>query len=82
MRRNYAAYTVFYSTFLLAVVGRSLMKKQVANINTIEQVSTSTDEALALLGLENGVERWDDIFYEVRGRRSTLRRGPGDTRRT
>jgi hypothetical protein len=67
MRRNYAAYSVFYSTFLPAIVGRLLMKKRVADINTIEQVSTNTDEALALLGLENGVERWDDIFTRCEG---------------
>jgi hypothetical protein len=67
MRRNYAAYSVFYSTFLPAVVGRSLMKKLVADITTIEQVSTNTDEALALLGLENGVEHWDDIFTRCKG---------------
>jgi hypothetical protein len=67
MRRNYAAYSVFYSTFLLAIVGRSLMKKRVADINTIEQASTNIDEALALLGLENGVERWDDIFTRCEG---------------
>jgi hypothetical protein len=67
MRRNYAAYSVFYSTFLPAIVGRSLMKKLVADKNTFEQVSTNTDEALALLGLENGVKRWDDIFTRCKG---------------
>jgi hypothetical protein len=67
MRRNYAAYSVFYNTFLPAIVGRSLMKKLVADKNTIDQVSTNTDEALAFMGLENGVERWDDIFTRCKG---------------
>ena len=68
MRRNYAAYSVFYSTFLPPIVGRSLMKKLVADRNTLEQVATNTDKALALLGLENGVERWDTF---LRGARAT-----------
>jgi hypothetical protein len=67
MRRNYAAYSVFYSTFLPVVVGRSLLKKLVADKDTIEQVATISDEAMALLGLENGVERWDDIFTRCEG---------------
>jgi hypothetical protein len=67
MRRNYAAYSVFYSTLLPAVVGRSLLKKLVADKDTVEQVATISDEALALLGLENGVERWDDIFTRYKG---------------
>jgi hypothetical protein len=67
MRRNYAAYSVFHSTFLPAVVGRSLLKKLVADKDTVEQVATISDEALALLGIENGVERWDDIFTRCEG---------------
>jgi hypothetical protein len=52
---------------LPTVVGRLLLKKLVADKDTVEQVSTNTDEALALLGLENGVERWDDIFMRCEG---------------
>jgi hypothetical protein len=67
MRRNYAAYSVFYSTFVPAIVGRQLTKKLVADENTFEEVSTISDEALALLGLENGVDRWDAIFTKCKG---------------
>jgi hypothetical protein len=67
MRRNYAAYSVFYSTFVPAIVGRHLMKKLVADKHTFEELATISDEALALLGLENGVERWDDIFTKCKG---------------
>jgi hypothetical protein len=67
MRRNYAAYSVFYSTLLPAVVGWSLLKKLVADKDTVEQVVTISDEALALPGLENGVERWDNIFTRCKG---------------
>jgi hypothetical protein len=67
MRRNYAAYSVFYSTFLPAIVGRVLMKRLVADAHTFADVATPSDEALALLALENGVDRWDDIFTRCDG---------------
>jgi hypothetical protein len=67
MRRDNAAYTVFYSTFLPVVVGWSLLKKLVADRNTVEEVATISDEALTLLGLENYVDRWDDIFTRCKG---------------
>jgi hypothetical protein len=37
------------------IVGRSLMKKLVEDDNVFEEISTISDEALALLALENGV---------------------------
>jgi hypothetical protein len=61
MRRNYAAYSV------PTIVGRQLMKKLVADENTFEEVSAISDKALALLGLENVVERWDGIFTKCKG---------------
>jgi hypothetical protein len=67
MRRNTAAYTVFYSTFLPVVVGRLLMKKLVADKDTVEEVATISDEALTLLGLENYGAYWDDIFTRCKG---------------
>jgi hypothetical protein len=67
MRRNTEAYTVFYSTFLPVVVGRSLLKKLVADKDTVEEVATISDEALTLLGLENYGDRWDDIFTRCEG---------------
>jgi hypothetical protein len=58
---------VFYSTFLPVVVGRSLLKKLVADKDTVEEVATISDEALTLLGLENYGDRWDDIFTRCEG---------------
>jgi hypothetical protein len=55
MRRNTAAYSVFYSTFIPPIVGRSLMKKLVEDDTVFEEISTISDEAIALLALENGV---------------------------
>jgi hypothetical protein len=43
------------------------MKKLVADENTFEEVSTISDKALALLGLENGVDCWDNIFTKCKG---------------
>jgi hypothetical protein len=67
MRRDNAAYTVFYNTFLPVVVGRLLLKKLVADKDTVEEVATISDEALTLLGLENYGDRWDDIFTRCKG---------------
>jgi hypothetical protein len=67
MRRNNAAYTVFYSTFLPVVVGRLLLKKLVADKDTVEEVATISDEALTLLGLENYGAYWEDIFTRCKG---------------
>jgi hypothetical protein len=67
MRRNTAAYSVFYSTFIPPIVGRSLLKKLVEDDSVFEEISTISDEALALLALENGVDRWDDVFTKCKG---------------
>jgi hypothetical protein len=67
MHRNTAAYSVFYSTFIPTIVGRSLMKKLVEDVSVFEEISTISDEALALLALENGVDRWDDVFTKCKG---------------
>jgi hypothetical protein len=39
----------------------------VADKNTFEEVPTISNKALALLGLENRVERWDNIFTKCKG---------------
>jgi hypothetical protein len=57
MRRNNAAYTVFYSTFVPVVVGRLLLKKLVADKDTVEEVAT----------ISNNGDRWDDIFTRCKG---------------
>jgi hypothetical protein len=67
LRRNYVAYSIFYSTFIPTIAGRKLMKQLVEDTSVIEEVCTISDEALALLGLENGVERWDDVFARCKG---------------
>jgi hypothetical protein len=67
MRRNFVAYSVFHSTFIPTIVGRSLMKKLVEDNNVFKEISTISDEALALLALENGVDCWDDIFTKCKG---------------
>jgi hypothetical protein len=67
MCRNIAAYLVFYSTFIPTIVGRSLMKKLMEDDNVLEEISPISDEALALLALENGIGHWDDVFTKSKG---------------
>jgi hypothetical protein len=49
-------------------VGWSLLKKLVADKDAVEQVATISDEALTLLGIENGVTRCEgDVRPYARG---------------
>jgi hypothetical protein len=67
LRRNHAAYAVFYSTYLPAIVGKQSFKKRVTNLEKDKEIATVSDEALALLGLENGEERWADVYTKSDG---------------
>ena len=67
LRRNHAAYAVFYSTYLPAVVGKQCFKERVRNLKKDKEIATVSDEALALLGLENGEERWADVYEKSKG---------------
>lgn len=75
MRRNYNAYAVFYTHFVSTIVGKRLFKTRLATITEGEEIATVTDEALALLGIENSVARWDDIFDKSNGTIRRIRKG-------
>ena len=68
MRRNYAAYSIFYTTFVSAIVGKRLFRKRIKNVSKDKEIATISDEALALLGLENGEARWDAIWESSNGK--------------
>jgi hypothetical protein len=51
------------------------MKKLVEDVIVFEEISTISDEALALLALANGVDRWDDGFTKCKGHVRPFTRG-------
>ena len=67
MRRNFEAYSVFYSQFLPCIVGKNNFKKLLPQITDSEDIATVSDEALALVGIENSCQRWDKIFENSEG---------------
>jgi hypothetical protein len=58
---------VFYLEFVPAIVGKRLFAYRINKLPENQEIATVSDEALALLGLENGIDRWDDIFKNSTG---------------
>jgi hypothetical protein len=61
-RRNPRTYTIFYDYFLPCVIKKSVFDRQVAVATNDSTLCTVSDEAFALLLLENSFDRWMDIF--------------------
>ena len=72
MHRYYAAYLVFYLTFMPAIVGKCRFKNRLKNLPGGKEIATISDEALTLLGLENGVTRSDDVYTKSVGKQEIL----------
>ena len=64
MRSRPKIYVSFFSYFVRAVVGRSRFDHRVQDVNSKrdKDLATVSDEALALLLVENSIGRWTDIF--------------------
>lgn len=67
MRRNYDAYSTFYSVFLPSIVGKRRFNRLLRTLKDEEEIATVSDEALALLAIENSWKRWDKIFDNSNG---------------
>jgi hypothetical protein len=77
-RKNKVPYTLFYTKFVPAVVGPELFRQRIKDTTTTD-LCTASDEAFALLLLENSYARWENI-YDNNGGIPSQRRG--DTKRT
>jgi hypothetical protein len=53
MRRNFEAYAGFYTYIVKAIVGKRNFKKRLRTMAEGTQIVTVSDEALALIGVEN-----------------------------
>jgi hypothetical protein len=62
MKRNYAAYFVFYTQFVRATVGKHPFRQRLRSMAVGDEIATVSDEALTLLGIENSYEMWNDIY--------------------
>jgi hypothetical protein len=65
-RTNKAAYRVFYTQFVPAVVGPDLFQQRIQDDKS-KDPCTASDEAFTLLLLENNYDRWLDIFNKTDG---------------
>jgi hypothetical protein len=68
MRRNFEAYADFYTNIVKAFVGKRNFKKRLQTMAEGAEIATVSDEALALIGVENGRRVWDDVFQLSEGK--------------
>ena len=66
-RRNAKMYKVFFDNFLPCVIKKSVFDHQVAVATNDRTLCTVSDEAFALLLLENSFDRWQDIYRLQKG---------------
>ena len=74
-RAKAKAYKVFYGRFVPCIVGKRAFNRRIeTEVEGVELCSPS-DEALALIALENGEEHWIDLFTKSNGEIRPLRKG-------
>jgi hypothetical protein len=74
MRQNYYAYYVFYTKFVKAIVGKRIFHQRLRNMAEGDEIiATVSDEALTLLGFDNNIIMWDDIWKLSEGEIRTVR---------
>jgi hypothetical protein len=84
-RKNEEAYSAFFEHFLPCATKKTLWDRRIAkavsnpNSKKYESLCTISDEAFALLLLENSYNRWLDLFLNNKGpvmqRRGVKQRG-------
>jgi hypothetical protein len=62
-----AAYSDFYSTVMMGVVGKVEFKHRVRTLPLGMEIGTISDEALGLLIVENYIDRWIDMYKKSKG---------------
>jgi hypothetical protein len=73
-RRNTKMYEIFFDTFLPCVIKKLVFDHQVCVATNDKTLCTVSDDAFALLLLENSFDRWIDI-YRLRKGQVTPKRG-------
>jgi hypothetical protein len=73
MRQDYEAYSVFYTKFVRAIVGKRVFSQRLRSMTMGEEIATVSDEALTMLGFDNNIAMWDDIWDISGGEIRTVR---------
>jgi hypothetical protein len=73
MRHNYDEYYVFYTRFVRAIVGKRIFNQRLRSMAEGEEIATVSDEVLTLLGFDNDIVMWDDIWKISGGEIRTVR---------
>ncbi len=66
-RKNKKIYTIFFDHFLPCVIKKTVFDRQVSVATNDSTLCTVSDEAFALLLLENSYSRWLDIYQLQKG---------------
>jgi hypothetical protein len=74
MRRNFGAYADFYTYMVKAIVGKRTFKNRLESMAEGTEIVTVSDEALALIGVENGRRVWDDKLDRSDGKIRQIRK--------
>ena len=75
LRRNFPAFTAFYKLFMREVAGKKRFDDLVKTCPLGKEMSTPTDDAFALLVLENNEDRWVDLLEQNNGVIKPIKRG-------
>ena len=62
MRRREDAYMIFYKHFIKCITKKTVYEENIQKATTYNDICTVSDEAFALLLLENSWDRWMDIY--------------------
>ena len=76
LRTNEDDYKIFMKVFVREVVGRRLFDGRLRNGNAdFDELATRTDEAFALLVVENSEAYWRDLLQRHNGNDPVIKRG-------
>jgi hypothetical protein len=67
MRKHGRAYEDFYTHFLPCMVGRRKFRQLIKTTREGQAIATVSDEAMTLLGMENVIDTWSDMFDKSDG---------------
>ena len=62
LRNNPDAYFVFFNPFLPCITGKTAWNERMKTAKKDSDMAEDTDEAFALLLIENSYYRWEDLF--------------------
>ena len=77
-RTNVAAYRLFLEAFVSNIVGQMVFRRRMHASDGKTEIFTVSDEALALLLIENNEDRWIDVYEKPKDVNLTTRTKKGE----